>query len=83
MCQQAWPGKSTINGAMRRRFLHDAIAPDAGELGPNDADHLETGRYVFQRFGNILAQDMERASAIGTRLMFRCVRFGFARQMGR
>ena len=62
---------------MRRRFLYDAIAPDAAELEPNDADHLETRRYVFQGLGNIRAQNMEHASAIGICILFRCVCLGF------
>ena len=65
MGQQSRSGEAALDRTARRRRLHDAIATRAAELRANMADHLETGRNILHNLGDIFAELLQRAVAIG------------------
>jgi hypothetical protein len=69
MGDQRLGGHAAIDRTVRRRGLHDgALAGPAAITGPAGDDHLELGRNDVELLGNILADDVHRAAAAGTRL---------------
>jgi hypothetical protein len=81
MCEQTRHREAAVDGARRRRSLHDAIAGIAAQLRPNMADDLEAGPHVLQHLGYIFSQLAESATAVGTSLVSGHMCVDFARKM--
>ena len=76
MSQQSRPGQAAIDRTARCWCLHDRIATRAAQLGANMADHLETGRNLFEHLGDILTQFLQCAAALRARLLLRLMYLG-------
>ncbi len=75
--QQTRAGHAALDRACRRRRLHDRIAARAGQLRSHVANHFEAHRLQFEHLGDIVAQMLERATAIGAALLAAAQWFAF------
>ncbi len=66
--QQRWPCNAAFNRTRWRRSLNDDIAPGAGHLHAHMANHLVGRRDAFKDLGDIFAQLVQCAAALGTRI---------------
>lgn len=81
MSEQTRAREATVDGARRRRNLHDPVAGIAAQLRPYMADDLEAGPHVLQHLGHIFPQFAQPSAAVGARLMAGHVGMDFARKM--
>src|SRR5271168_2050507 len=81
MGEQTRSREAAVDGARRRRSLHDAIAGIAAQLRPHMADDLEAGPHVLQHLGHIFPQFAQPSTAVGARIMAGQVRVDFALKM--
>ena len=80
MRQQAGTRAAALDRPRRQRRLVEPLAPATGQARAHDALHHEASRDVLQLLGDILAEPLETAAAIGASLARRQNRL-FARQM--
>jgi hypothetical protein len=69
MGEQPRTCETTIDGARRRRCLHDPVAGIAAQLRTDMADDLEAGPHAFQHLGDIFAQLAQSAATVRAGLM--------------
>lgn len=81
MGQQARAGQAPGNWPADGRGLDHRVATPAGQLGPDMADHLETGRDIVEDFRDIFTQRLQVTATIRAARRFGFVHHGFPRQM--
>jgi hypothetical protein len=64
MREQCRTREATINGAARRRGLHDAVAARTGQLRATMTDDAEVRAHVFELLRDVFAKRFERAAAV-------------------
>jgi hypothetical protein len=81
MGEQPRTCETTIDGARRRRCLHDPVAGIAAQLRTDMADDLEAGPHALQHLGDIFAQLAQSAATVRAGLMVRHMGMDLAWQM--
>src|SRR6267378_3851314 len=73
--------QASINGTAGCRCLHDAVASGTAHPGAYMTNDLEACWKVLEHLGDIFAELLQSAAAVGTALFLRKVRVDFTRQM--
>src|ERR1700674_3572940 len=81
VCQQAWSGEPPIDGAAGCRCLHDAVASGTAHPWAHMTNDLEACWTVLEHLGDIFAELLQSAAAVGTALFTGEMGVDFTRQM--
>src|SRR5260370_13327563 len=81
MSEQTWASQASINGPAGCRCLHDAVASGTAHPGAYMTNDLEACWKVLEHLGDIFAELLQSAAAVGTGLFTGEMGVDFTRQM--